>query len=1080
MSENWTPVSEAPDPWHDPHATLTSYLGPGQVTSTARSKAKNAQVGGSPTSSHLDNQAVDWVPADGNTRAAAQKLAAAGLPYDQIIDEGTHLHVGWGPKMHGQALTSVPANNDPAWSVASETPAANDWTPVAEAPAVKKIPKTAVPVPPSLLDQAVSKGKEIVTKIEGRQQQANEQIASGLNDIGGHKYDPNEEPWVQTGRTVKGALDAASGLLGEITAYPAGILDATYGKTVHKAIPALPETFAGDYASNVLPFVVGGGKVGEAPKRGVVERVAKFDEPAAAAKDWTPVAEEPAAAEPAMQEVGASHNRGVTIEAPVKAAAEDWKPVAEEPVTMADLLHDDNPDDVVTPRPRTIAAAEPEASPEISSTATADAEGGPVVGGETNPVERVDNALYRLSGHREADKAEAQTFLKDNAPVVQDQALQEELTHAVEQKMVDPNYEIPEHLQEAEALRAPWAERQRIAINRRRELGDPDAEEYQADSGYVPRYVEGYDPLLDETEGPTRGDPIMGTKPKLATASASAKERTAGWMLTDQDGETHFSPTKEAVDIQDRPYTSVRPATIREIEANGGTGYNKNATVNTVRRALQDEAIVRHLEVLEELKRNLVDEGLAHRDEHYFKGDDGLTNIVPGNSPRPEGFRPIPAVPQLRGMSFAPHIAEVLEDTYERPKPGDPVEALSKANRALTAPMFITPVIHAQNVAVHWGIGRGFDWVRPGGVKSLLNDGVSAVHQVLTLGPKYRELLRHGMGGQYISTQTRGYHAAMLKAAGKELFDDAEIANMFAKAARVPVSAIRAAYAASSKALWYVNDVMLMQRVLELQRKGMTIREAIHEAEREIPNYRIPPRIGGTKAGMAGRTASKVLQSSAIGMFNRYKYGAARAWAALAKDLVKGGKVGDTNLRAEAVGKLLVAAVVATGLYPAMDWAAQKVTGNKNAQFRRAGGLSMTDAAYNVATGKKDPSLTSSTFFSPGPVEALGTDIIGNHDFFGHNVRTPGASLPFQFGEIGAHIAKNGFYPSRLALEAANGNPLGAVGNLVGLKVPSAQSEQAQKKYAGKDKVRAARAEGRFANRIKAGKVAEAIQKMGH
>ena len=49
--------------------TLASVLGEGQISSAARSATKNtAAVGGSPTSSHLDAQAVDWIPKDGNTR----------------------------------------------------------------------------------------------------------------------------------------------------------------------------------------------------------------------------------------------------------------------------------------------------------------------------------------------------------------------------------------------------------------------------------------------------------------------------------------------------------------------------------------------------------------------------------------------------------------------------------------------------------------------------------------------------------------------------------------------------------------------------------------------------------------------------------------------------------------------------------------------------------------------------------------------------------------------------------------------------------------------------------------------------
>jgi hypothetical protein len=95
-------LGPAQTPWS--LATIQQHAGPGVISSAARSAARNAAVGGSPTSSHLTDQALDFVPHDGDTARAAKALAASGVPYDQIIDEGNHVHVGWGPKMRGQFL----------------------------------------------------------------------------------------------------------------------------------------------------------------------------------------------------------------------------------------------------------------------------------------------------------------------------------------------------------------------------------------------------------------------------------------------------------------------------------------------------------------------------------------------------------------------------------------------------------------------------------------------------------------------------------------------------------------------------------------------------------------------------------------------------------------------------------------------------------------------------------------------------------------------------------------------------------------------------------------------------------------
>jgi hypothetical protein len=84
-------------------ASIEQTLGePVRVTSTGRSPAHNRAVGGSPTSSHLSGEAIDFVPQDGDMRGAVGKLEKAGIPYDQILQEGDHVHVGWGPKMRGQ------------------------------------------------------------------------------------------------------------------------------------------------------------------------------------------------------------------------------------------------------------------------------------------------------------------------------------------------------------------------------------------------------------------------------------------------------------------------------------------------------------------------------------------------------------------------------------------------------------------------------------------------------------------------------------------------------------------------------------------------------------------------------------------------------------------------------------------------------------------------------------------------------------------------------------------------------------------------------------------------------------------
>lgn len=81
---------------------------PAQITSGLRSAAHNAAVGGVPNSAHLSGNAVDFVPQGMATSQAVQKIASAGVPFDQLIDEGSHVHLAWGEHGRGEVLARTP------------------------------------------------------------------------------------------------------------------------------------------------------------------------------------------------------------------------------------------------------------------------------------------------------------------------------------------------------------------------------------------------------------------------------------------------------------------------------------------------------------------------------------------------------------------------------------------------------------------------------------------------------------------------------------------------------------------------------------------------------------------------------------------------------------------------------------------------------------------------------------------------------------------------------------------------------------------------------------------------------------
>jgi zinc D-Ala-D-Ala carboxypeptidase len=64
------------------------------VTSGYRSRAVNLRVGGAPTSAHLYGRAADFHCPGHTTREIVEWVVGSGLPYDQVIDEQTWVHVG--------------------------------------------------------------------------------------------------------------------------------------------------------------------------------------------------------------------------------------------------------------------------------------------------------------------------------------------------------------------------------------------------------------------------------------------------------------------------------------------------------------------------------------------------------------------------------------------------------------------------------------------------------------------------------------------------------------------------------------------------------------------------------------------------------------------------------------------------------------------------------------------------------------------------------------------------------------------------------------------------------------------------
>jgi hypothetical protein len=215
-----------------------------------------------------------------------------------------------------------------------------------------------------------------------------------------------------------------------------------------------------------------------------------------------------------------------------------------------------------------------------------------------------------------------------------------------------------------------------------------------------------------------------------------------------------------------------------------------------------------------------------------------------------------------------------------------------------------------------------------------------------------------------------------------------------------PSDLVKMIYGTSSRMLWSFSDVLAMQRMYELQRKGFSIRDAVHEAERIIPNYRIPPQVLGST------TFQQFIKNPYLFVFNRYHYGEFKAFANMANDLL-GPPAKDAigrSRRTQAMGKIFVTAVLGSILWPYINRGIQKLTGNKDLELGPKGSLTLPYDAWYALNGDFGRLIESSMTISP-VVEGL-MQGYNDRDFFNRRIVEPFDWEKKRLGRVGAQIGE--------------------------------------------------------------------------
>ena len=87
------------------------------IDSAFRSPKLNATVGGSVTSAHLEGYAADFVcPGYGDPKAVCEAIRDSEISFDQLIQEGTWVHLSVDPRMRREVLTASFSNGKASYT----------------------------------------------------------------------------------------------------------------------------------------------------------------------------------------------------------------------------------------------------------------------------------------------------------------------------------------------------------------------------------------------------------------------------------------------------------------------------------------------------------------------------------------------------------------------------------------------------------------------------------------------------------------------------------------------------------------------------------------------------------------------------------------------------------------------------------------------------------------------------------------------------------------------------------------------------------------------------------------------------
>jgi hypothetical protein len=447
-----------------------------------------------------------------------------------------------------------------------------------------------------------------------------------------------------------------------------------------------------------------------------------------------------------------------------------------------------------------------------------------------------------------------------------------------------------------------------------------------------------------------------------------------------------------------KPELTIVDGKVPEIERNSPYRYLHDAEASARIANMGLRKMVREAEAIENLKKSELFKQVGHSPDQDLKTlPKGW--VVPNNIDR---------IPQLRGWHFDPKTAAIISDFAKVWNDG----MYMKLSNAIVKNMMLNPIPHMFNEVMHLWNARGFSgWVMPGRLGTFADTARVAWRDVGNQTQFYRDIMREGGSILGADPRNKGYFDVIQKEAQKKMFGTPEMEkNMsgLAKKLGVPVANLYNGISeASQKAMWFTRDVMYVQLVREVmarqEKSGnkMTLKEAIDQVEKHMPNYRLPSEVAGS------RMVSQVLRDPRVSMFSRYHYGMVKSLVNTLKD------VDPRNLKTaegrehfrEGVDSMLAIGVALGVLYPMMDMIAEAMFG-EGAEQRRAGPFHLLHAGMDVVTGKRDASALIWPVFTFNPVLlSLGQLAVNKKIFTGKEIYHPDDDLSDIMGDVGTYAA---------------------------------------------------------------------------